>query len=236
MGEQELDGVSILVVEDDEGVLTLLRSFFQSSGAAVAVENSGRDVITRIEEFNPDIVILDIVMPHVDGLTLLGKLRETGNKTPVIMLTDKRSVDDRVKGLEFGADDYMSKPFSTKELLARVKSVLRRSDKISKDGPLPIQIGRVNIDPLSREVRMDSGKVLQLTKTEFDLFHYLADRKFEVVAHADLLSQVLGYKNHVETKALVMHVANIRKKMAKAMLESVRIETVAGVGYKLMEA
>lgn len=236
MGEQELAGVSILVAEDDEGILTLLKNFFQNNGARVAAEQSGLDVMRRVVEFRPDIILLDIVMPYVDGLTLLRELREKGVKTPVIMLTDKNTVDDKVKGLEFGADDYMAKPFSTKELLARIKSVLRRFELEKKgDRTTVVEIGTLRIKPLSREVLLKSGNALHLTKTEFDLLNYLAQRKSQVVEHSELLSDVLGYKNYVETKALVMHVANIRKKMAKAMLRCTRIETVAGVGYKLIE-
>lgn len=236
MDNQELSGISILVAEDDEGILTLLKSFLQSSGANVTVEEHGRDILTRVEEVQPDIILLDVVMPFVDGLTVLGNLRKAGCKIPVIMLTDKSTVDDKVKGLEFGADDYMTKPFSTKELLARIKSVLRRAEQDNNEERASlIEVGGIEIRPLSREVIVESGSTLQLTKTEFDLLNYLAQRKSEVVAHTDLLSHVLGYKNYVETKALVMHIANIRKKMAKAMLEGVRIETVAGVGYKLME-
>ncbi len=190
-----------------------------------------------MDEFNPDIILLDVVMPYVDGLTILKQLRAKGSCIPTIMLTDKSSVDDKVMGLEFGADDYMTKPFSTKELLARVKSVLRRSEqKQDGDSQGVINVGGVLIKPSEREVMADDGNSFPFTKTEFDLLYYLAERKYVVVSHADLLENVLGYKNYVETKALVLHVANIRKKMAKYELQNIMIKTVAGVGYKLTEA
>lgn len=237
MDTKELDGVSILVAEDDTGIVTLLRSFFEQNGATVWVENSGKYVLERVNEFQPNIVILDVVMPYVDGLTALSQLRESGDRTPVIMLTDQGSVDDKVTGLDRGADDYMTKPFSTKELLARVKTVLRRAAEV-KSGDLDetINIGTLQINALAREIQIVGGPSVQFTKTEFDLLYYLAKKKSQVVEHGALLHDVLGYKSDVETKALVMHIANMRKKMAKLSLDSVKIETVAGVGYKLIEA
>lgn len=235
MEKLDLDGISVLVVEDDPGILNLLRTFFLSQGAKVAIEQNGKDVLERVDDFCPDILILDVVMPYIDGLTILSNLRELGNKTPAIMLTDKSTIDDKVKGLEFGADDYMTKPFSTKELLARVKNVLRRAGSEKTAAPEQISVGSLQIVPLAREVTLPDGQHLQLTKTEFDLLYYLALKKLQVVSHGTLLNDVLGYKNDIETKALVMHIANMRKKLAKAALEDVKIETVAGVGYKLVD-
>lgn len=236
MKNKELEGVSILVAEDDTGIVTLLRSYFEQNGATVWVEDSGKNVLERVNTLHPDIVILDVVMPYVDGLTALSMLRNSGNTTPAIMLTDKSTIDDKVTGLDCGADDYMTKPFSTKELLARVKTVLRRADLV-KEGitEKTICIGSLEINPLSREINIIDGPQVQFTKTEFDLLYYLAQKKTEAVGHGALLENVLGYKGDVETKALVMHIANMRKKMAKISLNSVKIETVAGVGYKLIE-
>lgn len=237
MDKLELDGISILVAEDDVGIVTFLRTFFEQNGASVWVEYSGREVLEKVQGLKPDIIILDVVMPYVDGLTVLAQLRESGDTTPTIMLTDNSTVDDKVAGLDSGADDYMTKPFSTKELLARVKSVLRRrgvTEHVENDGS--ITIGGVEIDPMAREIKKSDGSFVKFTKTEFDLFYYLARSKSQVVRHTSLLEDVLGYKGDVETKALVMHIANMRKKMAKTALDAVKIETVAGVGYKLIEA
>lgn len=237
MENKELDGVSVLVAEDDTGIINLLRSFFEQNGATILIEESGKHILERVNTFLPDIVILDIVMPYVDGLTALAQLRDSGNTTPVIMLTDQGTIDDKVTGLDRGADDYMTKPFSTKELLARVKTVLRRVTD-AKNGGLDekITIGTLEVNPLAREIQIVGGPIVQFTKTEFDLLYYLAQKKSQVVEHGSLLHDVLGYKSDVETKALVMHIANMRKKMAKLSLNSVKIETVAGVGYKLIEA
>lgn len=236
MDNRELEGVSILIAEDDVGIASMLRSLFEQNGAAVRLEYSGKNILERVSTFKPDIVILDVVMPYVDGLTALTRLRDSGCVTPAIMLTDKSTVDDKVSGLDCGADDYMTKPFSTKELLARVKTVLRRVAE-EKKGPREdkICIGTVEINPLTREICILGGPPVQFTKTEFDLLYYLAAKRTEVVKHSSLLEDVLGYKGDVETKALVMHIANMRKKMAKLSLSSVKIETVAGVGYRLVE-
>ncbi|PIE72453.1 MAG: DNA-binding response regulator [Deltaproteobacteria bacterium] len=236
MQTRELDGISILVAEDDAGIAELLRSFFEQNGASVWVEYSGRDVMARTQEMQPDIVILDVVMPYLDGLTVLSQIRKNGIRTPAIMLTDNRTVDDKVAGLDTGADDYMTKPFSPKELLARVKALLRRRDLQTNAEELAvIRIGTITIDPLAREIRNDDGAFVPFTKTEFDLLYYLAQRKARVVEHTALLEEILGYKGDIETKALVMHIANMRRKMAKMSLDTVKIETVAGVGYKLLE-
>jgi DNA-binding response OmpR family regulator len=232
----ELAGTKMLIAEDDEGILSLLRTFFESQGAEVFTEEHGRDMVVRADEIQPDIILLDVVMPYVDGLTVLANLRAAGNQIPVIMLTDKNTVDDKVKGLDYGADDYVAKPFSTRELLSRVKSVLRRSDVSAQNSIVSeMPLGNIVIKPLAREITVGESDSLKLTKTEFDLLLYLAERKACVASHVELLNNVLGYKNPVETKALVMHVANIRKKMAKAQVEGVRVETVAGVGYMFKE-
>lgn len=229
----ELGGQRVFIAEDDEGVLSLLRAFFESRGAEVFYEHHGRDVVSRVAELKPDIVLLDVVMPFVDGLTVLAAMRERGDHTPVIILSDKGTVEDRVRGLDNGADDYVTKPFSTDELLSRVKSVLRRMEKGAPPGRATMEFGNIVIKPGPREISVDGTRQLKLTKTEFDLLLYLGERRETVASHQDLLNDVLGYKNPVETKALVMHVANIRKKMACAGVSGVRVETVAGVGYKL---
>ncbi|SDO41181.1 response regulator transcription factor [Desulforhopalus singaporensis] len=236
MKKKELEGVSVLVAEDDPGIRSLLCNLLESYGARVYLEEHGRDLIKRVKEQRPDILVLDIVMPIVDGFTILNRLRQEGDKTPVIVLSDRKTVEEKVKGLDSGADDYMTKPFSTKEFLARVKSVLRRVGEMDKDGErVEVVIGSTTINLLSREIYLKNGDRLLLTRTEFDLLSYLAVRVDRVVPRGDLLCDVLGYKTKVETKALVMHIANIRRKMAQVALEDVKIETVSGVGYKVVE-
>ncbi len=234
MNNTSLRNVAILVVEDDPGIVKLLRKFLESSGAKVKVEQSGEFVIQTVDSFCPDIIILDVVLPYKDGFTILEQLRNNSSVVPVIMLTDRSTIDEKVKGLSAGADDYMTKPFSTKELSARIQTVLRRiTDGKNNSARTDISIGTIRVDAKAREIILEDEEKLLLTKTEFDLVLFLAERKLQVVEHNVLLRDVLGYSSGVETKALVMHVANIRKKFARAALLDVKIKTVAGVGYKL---
>ncbi len=230
----ELAGVTVLVAEDNDSLLSLLQTLFETHGASVHAEKSGRDVLAQVKCLRPDIILLDVVMPHVDGLTLLSRLRASGDHTPVIMLTEKMATEDKVTGLDCGADDYVTKPFSTRELVSRIKSVLRRGGIRGEARRQIPAFGNVQINSQAREVLVD-GTAVRLTKTEFELFCYLVERKSMVAPHGDLLNEVLGYRNPVETKALVMHIANIRKKMANAGMAGGRIETVSGVGYILRE-
>jgi DNA-binding response OmpR family regulator len=234
MDKFEQEGVSILIVEDDPGILMLLRTFFTARGAIVSTEKDGRNVLARVEQNKPDLIILDVVMPHVDGLSALAVLRQTGLKTPVIMLTDQSTIDDKVKGLEFGADDYVTKPFSTRELLARAKSLLRRSmNNTNNTEDEILTVGKLQVQVLAREIIDGDGTRLHFTKTEFDLLCFLARKKNKAVSHAELLKEVMGYNNDIETKALVMHIANMRRKLQKMGDPGFKIVTIAGVGYKL---
>ena len=233
--DKELESVSVLIVEDDIDLLAMLDAFFRSHGANVATMKSGQGVVEKVGECCPDILVLDVILPYMDGYSIVETMRKQNDQTPTILLTDKKSLDDKVMGLNFGADDYMTKPFSTKELLARVKCVLRRINEIKPQKLDFISLGSLRIFPYSREVRHHDGQRITLTKTEFDLVFFLAERKRQAVARETLLDEVLGYKSDTETKALVMHIANIRKKMVQAGLDNVRIDTVVGIGYKLTD-
>ena len=234
MEKLPLIGTNILIVEDDPGIINLLKAFLLSKGATVNILENGKLVMQFIEQFKPDLVLLDIVIPYQDGFTILDKLRKAGNTIPIILLTDKNSIDDKVKGLGYGADDYMTKPFSTRELVARIQNVLRRSGAVLEDFCRnTFSVGDLLIKERAREVVLKGGENLSLTKTEFDLFCYLVKNRGQAVTHTTLLSEVMGYKGDVETKALVMHIANIRRKMTGSQVKNVAIETVAGVGYKI---
>lgn len=196
--------------------------------------DSGKNALQIIEDTAPDILILDIIMPYKDGFTIIKELREVNNDLPVLFLTDKSRVDDKVKGLELGADDYIPKPFSLRELHARVKAQLRRLERTTLPSQTKrVQVGPLTIDPETREIFITENNPLKLTKTEFDLFYYLAARQTHVVSHGELLQEVLGYEPTVETKSLVMHIANIRRKLEKARPGMIEIAAVVGVGYKL---
>lgn len=229
-----LQGKKLLVVEDDPGICELLESYLSNGGALVEVVKTGDGAADAIQKVQPDLILLDVVLPGKDGFAVLESFRAAGGKVPVIMLTDQSTVDDKVKGLTTGADDYVTKPFSTRELGARIESIFRRVGQEVKTDPVVISLGPLTLHLAERELKHDAGGVLQLTKTEFDLFAYLAVRLSQVIAHSSLLEEVMGYRGDIETKALVMHIANIRRKLLHSEVENVKIETVAGVGYKLV--
>lgn len=225
--------LKLLIVEDDPGISTMLNAFFTSHGVDSLVAPDGKQALERIVSFCPDIIILDIVLPHVDGLSVLSMLRADDIQTPVILLTDKKSVDEKLAGFEHGADDYVTKPFSPKELWMRIQAILRRSrpESLKKEQAI-LSIGGLSINPLTREITMQSDTNLSLTKTEFDLLYFLAERKGQAVPHAVILEEVMGYAPSSQTKALVIHIANIRKKFESQGVDGLEILAVPGIGYK----
>jgi DNA-binding response OmpR family regulator len=227
----------VLIIEDDPSIQKMLRSFFLAHGAEVLTAEDGRLGLTMINSVNPDVVILDVVLPYIDGFSIVDKLRKDANEVPVILLTEKNTVEEKVEGLGLGADDYVTKPFSTKELLARVKCQLRRRGKstFEKTTP-PVMAGSITIYPKTREVSCNSNKeeLLPLTKTEFDLLYYLAQRQTQVCSHGELLQDVMGYNTDIKTKSLVIHIANIRRKLSDNNIDDVQIKAVTGVGYRLI--
>lgn len=225
---------TLLLFEDEPSIRTMLVTFFTAQGASVVAAADGKNAMERIETVRPDLLLLDVVMPYRDGFSILQELRQHNTTLPVIMLTEKSNEDDKVNGLEYGADDYLTKPFSTKELLARVRAQLRRSRNPHLVGAPALTIGSLRIDPAAREVHLTDGSELPLTKTEFDLLHFLALRPGVVIPHGELLQEVLGYSPDTETKSLVMHVANIRRKIDRVCPLAMTIQAVAGVGYKVI--
>lgn len=227
---------SILLVEDNPSILDMLQTVFSSMGARVSTASEGNKAFEIATNEDFDIILLDVVLPGMDGFTLLQNIRAKGITCPVIMLTDKSLMDDKIKGLNYGADDYVTKPFSTRELLARVNVQLRRVKILSEDKTQDkLVVGNLTILPDTREVRLGSEQIVQLTKTEFDLLYYLAARKEKIVSHACLLEDILHYHSDSETKALVMHIANLRKKLKKAGEAAVQLKATTGVGYRLVE-
>ncbi|NOQ45138.1 MAG: response regulator [Desulfobulbaceae bacterium] len=232
----EEQSFNLLIVEDDPSIAEMLRTFFTSHGVTTTIAPDGKQALKLVASFNPDIIVLDIVLPYLDGLSVLNRLRTDSINTPVILLTEKNSVEEKLQGFEHGADDYVTKPFSPRELLVRVHAVLRRSRSISLNNRQQIlSIGGLTINPLTREVRLPENTFIPLTKTEFDLLYFLAGRKDQAVPHAVILEKVLGYNPTSQTKALVMHIANIRKKFEFQEVKSIKLQPVPGIGYKLVE-
>ena len=227
---------SILLVEDNPSILDMLQTVFSSMGASVSTASDGKKAFEIVAKKEFDIILLDVVLPGMDGFTLLQNIREKGTTCPVIMLTDQNLIDDKVKGLSYGADDYVTKPFSTRELIARVNVQLRRVKFLSKDKTQDkLVVGNLTILPDTREVKLGAEQSVQLTKTEFDLLHYLAVRKEKIVSHACLLEDILHYHSESETKALVMHIANLRKKLKNAGETAIQLKATTGIGYRLVE-
>ena len=218
---------AIAVVEDDESIREMLRYYFQSVGYAVRAYESGEALFAgEAEESLPALYILDIMLPGMDGLEILRRLRE-GRDTadiPVIMLTARTAEMDRVQGLESGADDYVVKPFGIMELQARVKAVLRRTQR---QGDRVLTCGDLEIDPAAREVRK-GGKQVELTFKEFELLRLLCTRRGVALTRDEILQAVWDYDYTGETRTVDMHVKALRQKLGEDV-----ITTVRGVGYKM---
>ncbi|MBC5733040.1 response regulator transcription factor [Flavonifractor sp. DFI.6.63] len=218
---------AIVVVEDDESIREMLRYYFQSVGYAVRSYESGEALFQEEEgESLPALYILDIMLPGMDGLEILRRLRsgrDTGD-IPVIMLTARTAEMDRVSGLEAGADDYVVKPFGIMELQARVKAVLRRTQR---KGDQILTCGDLEIDPAAREVRK-SGVLVELTFKEFELLRLLCTRQGVALTRDEILQAVWDYDYTGETRTVDMHVKALRQKLGEDV-----ITTVRGVGYKM---
>ncbi len=221
---------TILVVDDEKNIVQLARIYLQNEGFRVEAANDGKQALEKAKSVRPDLIVLDIMMPEMNGLDVVRELRKT-TKVPVIMLTARGEDIDRIIGLEVGADDYMAKPFNPRELVARVKAVLRRSQG-ERDTPEVIEAGGLRIDAASREVTLD-GKALTLRAKEFELLSAFAQHKGIVLDRERLLRMVWGTDYYGDSRTIDVHVAWLREKLGEA---SVKITTVWGVGYKLVEA
>lgn len=219
----------LLVVEDEESIVTLLRFNLEQAGYTVISTMDGRTAITLVEREQPDLIILDLMLPGLDGLEVCKQLRRQGINTPILMLTAKSDEVDKVLGLELGADDYLTKPFSPRELVARVKAILRRSqiEKRADHKEERITIGELSIFPEQFSVSYQ-GKVLDLTPKEFELLVYLAKHKGRVLTREQLLNAVWNYDFVGDTRIVDVHISHLREKINKNF-----IKTVRGLGYKL---
>jgi DNA-binding response OmpR family regulator len=219
---------TILVVDDEKNIVQLARLYLNNEGFRVEAAYDGKQALGKARSLKPDLIVLDIMMPEMDGLTVCKELRKTSN-VPVIILTARGDDIDRIVGLEIGADDYMAKPFNPRELVARVKAVLRRAQG-ERDVPEVIEVNGLRIDSASREVTLD-GRALQLRAKEFDLLSAFAQHKGTVLDRERLLRLVWGTDYYGDSRTIDVHVAWLRDKLGDS---SVKIQTVWGVGYKLV--
>ncbi len=225
-----MTGELVLIVDDEINIIDLARLYLEREGYKTEAAMDGTEALKLNAELGPSLIILDIMLPGVDGFEVCRRVR-TNSDVPIIMLTARDEDIDKIVGLELGADDYLTKPFNPRELVARVKAILRLVDVAPRVDDRPIHIGDVKIDPARRDVTVrDRG--VEMRMKEFDLLFTLADNKGIVLSREQLLNLVWGYDFYGQTRTVDVHIAQIRKRLSDS--ETVEIETVTGIGYKLV--
>ncbi|MDQ6773159.1 MAG: response regulator transcription factor [Candidatus Dormibacteraeota bacterium] len=223
-------GQRVLVVDDEDHILELARHYLAREGYQIETVSDGANALARFGQVKPDLVVLDVMLPHVDGLTICREIRKQ-SQVPIIMLTARDEVTDKVVGLELGADDYLTKPFHPQELVARAKALVRRA-RIEPDQPKVVRAGRLEVDLERHEVRHGEARV-PLRPKEFDLLALLARHPGRVFQRSELLDLVWGYDFPGYTRTVDVHVQQVREKLAAKGIADPAIQTVWGVGYKL---
>ena len=227
------DGVraSILVVDDEPTIAEVVSRYLERAGYATSVAPDGFHALARVAKSRPDLVVLDLMLPGLDGLEVLQRLQEApGERTAVVLLTARGEESDRIAGLRLGADDYVVKPFSPAELVARVDAVLRRTAPESPDDP-PLRFEGLEIDPRARRVFVDGEEVV-LTQREFDLLHFLACHPDRVFTRDQLMEAVWRFAFYTDTTTVTVQIRRLRAKIEADPSAPQRIQTVWGVGYR----
>jgi DNA-binding response OmpR family regulator len=221
----------ILLVDDEVNIVQLARLYLERDGYQVRSVGDGLEALKATVEYRPALVVLDIMLPGLDGMEVVRRLRSDHNNVPVLMLTARDEDIDKIIGLELGADDYMTKPFNPRELVARVKAILRRSEPSNSEEVQPVlHIGDLAIDTARREVS-SRGKIIDLRTQEFEVLLALVRHKGLVLSREQLLSLAWGFDFYGQTRTVDVHIAQLRRKLGAS---SVTIETVTGIGYKLV--
>lgn len=224
----------ILVVDDEAAIVEVVALYLRRDGFQVRVAHDGLEALAAIDDHMPALVVLDVMLPGLDGLALMRRLRaDPSADIPVILLTARSQEADRIYGLELGADDYVTKPFSPAELVSRVKAVLRRTHKSegSDRGDRALDFGDIKIDPLTRLVTVH-GREVELTATEFDLLWFLAGNPRHVFNRNQLLEEVWGFSEYLDPGTVTVHMRRLREKLEADPSEPQWLKTVWGVGYK----
>jgi len=221
----------ILLVDDEPSIVQLARLYLEREGFHTESANDGEAALDKAARGHPALVVLDVMLPKLDGFEVCRRLRASQSSIAILMLTARDEDIDKVLGLELGADDYLTKPFNPRELVARVKAILRRGERNvrAEDAP-PVQLGDLTIDAARREAHISSGP-LDLRTQEFDLLLTLAEHRGRVLSREQILQKAWGFDFYGQTRTVDVHVAHLRKKLENS---SVKIETVTGVGYKLI--
>jgi DNA-binding response OmpR family regulator len=224
----------ILVVDDEPNIREVVELYLRREGFEVEVTADGATALTAIESKIPDLIVLDLMLPAVDGLQITRVLRQGDFDIPIIMLTAKGDEADRITGLELGADDYITKPFSPKELVARVKAVLRRAGAKPLVDPQaqPLTRGEITINPSTRQVWVRKGQEVVLTAKEFDLLWFMMNHPNQVFTRNQLLDNVWGFDFFGDASTVTVHVRRLREKIERDATKPEHVLTVWGVGYK----
>ena len=227
----------ILVVDDEQSIVTLLKYNLETAGYIVEVAYDGEEALKKVETEQPELIVLDVMLPKKDGIEVCKTIRSDKNLVPILMLTAKDDEFDRVLGLELGADDYMTKPFSPREVVARVKAILRRSqfvNEIEKEDvdDEDIIIGSIRIRPEFFEVYKED-ELLELTPKEFELLLYLIERQGRVITREHMLNSVWNYEFAGDSRIVDVHISHLRDKLEENPKQPKLIKTVRGLGYKL---
>lgn len=217
----------ILVVDDDNNLCRLLEIYLKKEGYQVFVANNGADAVDKFHELNPNLVVLDIMLPKLDGWEVCEEIRSSSS-TPVLMLTAKGEKNDKLKGLDIGADDYVTKPFDPDELVARVKAILRRTTEQDKEF---LSFPNLTIDQKRHKVKL-KGKELELAPKEYDLLCFLAKNEKQVFSREQLLDQVWGFDFVGDIRTVDSHIKRLRNKIDQEIIDYNYLHTVWGVGYK----
>jgi len=226
----------ILVVDDEASVVEVVSLYLQKEGFKVRMARDGYSALSAIRQDKPALVVLDVMLPEVDGLSIMRRLRDDPTSdVPIILLTARSQETDRIYGLELGADDYVTKPFSPAELVSRVKAVLRRThNAASGSGERPLHYGDLHIDPITRQVKV-RGQEVELTATEFNLLWFMAQHPRQVFKRDQLLENVWGFSEYVDPSTVTVHIRRLREKIEADPSNPKYIVTVWGVGYKFEE-
>jgi DNA-binding response OmpR family regulator len=231
---EEFERRRILVVDDEERMVRFIRLNLEHDGFQVSEAFNGKEAIQKMRDLTPDLILLDVMMPDLDGFEVLETIREISN-VPVIMLTAKGEEDDRVRGLELGADDYITKPFSPRELVSRAKAVLRRTESASGSMHGLIEVDeRLKIDFDRREIWLE-GKLVKLRPTEYRMLYHLVQNAGWVVSHDQLLTKVWGYEYRDEPHYVRLYINYLRQKLGADPSNPVYILTERGVGYRFVD-
>ena len=220
----------ILIVDDDTNICELLRLYLEKDGFDICVANDGEQAVSDVEKFSPDLILLDIMLPKLDGWQVCREIRKN-HTTPIIMLTAKGETFDKILGLELGADDYVSKPFDTKEVIARIKAVLRRSSEGDRnDETKEVRFDKLRINLTNYELEVD-GNVIDTPPKELELLYHLASNPNRVYTRDQLLDEVWGFDYYGDSRTVDVHVKRLREKL-EGVSDKWTLKTVWGVGYK----